>query len=103
MTVCGTAWSPWINMKDILLNENNEPIIVNGDFIIGESSLQETAIILQLRQGELKNDPVLGVNLQHMVNAKENRTSIERTIKIHLQRDGKDYDEVINQINFKNG
>lgn len=90
-------------MKDILLNENNEPVIINGDFRTGESELQEVSIILQLRQGELKNDPVLGVNLQHFIKAKENRTSIERTIKIHLQRDGKNYDDVINQINFNNG
>ncbi|REC47876.1 MULTISPECIES: hypothetical protein [Chryseobacterium] len=90
-------------MKDILLNENNEPVIVNGDFRTGESELQEVSIILQLRQGELKNDPVLGVNIQHYIKSKENRNAVERTIKIHLQRDGKNYDNVINKINFKNG
>lgn len=90
-------------MKDILLNENNEPVIVNGDLLIGESDLQEVSIILQLRQGELKSDPILGINLQHYINSKENRTSIERTIKIHLERDGKKYDDVIRKINFNNG
>lgn len=90
-------------MTDILLNENNEPVVVNGDYRTGVSELQEVVIILQLRQGELKNDPVLGVNLQHYVNAKENRTSIERTIKIHLQRDNKKYDDIINQIKFNHG
>lgn len=94
------AWWPWIKMADIILNENNEPVIINGDLRIGESELQEVSIILQLRQGELKSDPVLGVNLQHYINSKENRTAVERTIKIHLQRDGKRYGDVIKQINF---
>lgn len=90
-------------MKDILLNENNELEIINGDFAVGESELQEVAIILQLRQGELKSDPALGVNLQHYANSKENRTAVERVIKIHLQRDGKRYDDVVEKINFNNG
>lgn len=86
--------------KDILLTEDNQPVIVNGDFRIGESELQEVSFILQLRQGELKNDPVLGVNMQHFIRSKENRTAIERKLKIHLERDGKRYDDIIDKLNI---
>ncbi len=90
-------------MIDIILNENNEPVIINGDIRAGESEMQETLFILQLRQGELKNDPVLGVNLQHFIRSKENRSGIERDIKLNMERDRKEYDEVIKKINFNNG
>lgn len=87
--------------KDILLNEDNRPVVVNGDFRTGESELQEVSIILQLRQGELKSDPILGVNMQHFINSKENRTAIERKVKIHLERDGKRYGDIINKLNIE--
>lgn len=87
--------------KDILLNENNEPVIVNGDFRTGESELQEVSFILQLRQGELKSDPILGVNMQHFIKSKENRTAIEKKIRIHLERDGKQYGDIIKKLNIK--
>lgn len=103
MTACVTAWWHWIKMKDILLNENNEPVIIGGDFRTGKSELQEVAIILQLRQGELKSDPILGVNLQHFIKSKENRTAIERKIRIQLQRDGKRYEDIVNNIKYNYG
>ena len=53
--------------KDILLDENDDLKILNGDFDIGESEMQEVGIILRLRQGELKSDPILGANLQHFM------------------------------------
>lgn len=87
--------------KDILLDENNKPVILNGDFRTGDSELQEVSLILQLRQGELKSDPILGVNLQHFIKSKENKIAIERRIKIHLERDGKRYSDIINKLNIK--
>lgn len=87
--------------KDILLDENNKPIILNGDFRTGESELQEVSLILQLRQGELKSDPILGVNLQHFIKSKENRIIVKSKIKLHLERDGKRYDDVIKYLNIK--
>ncbi|MGC4130194.1 MAG: hypothetical protein QM564_11710 [Bergeyella sp.] len=86
--------------KDILLDENNEIQIINGDFSIGESELQEVASVLRLRQGELKSDPILGANLQHFMKGKYDRTAIEKRVKIHLERDGKNYDQIKKNINL---
>lgn len=49
--------------SDILLDDSDDLNIVNGDFVIGESTLQEVGIILRLNSGELRNDPVLAPNL----------------------------------------
>ena len=50
-------------MKDILLDENNDIKLSNGDFNTRESEMQEVALILQSVQGEWKETPVLGPNL----------------------------------------
>ena len=47
-------------MKDILLDENNDIKLSNGDFDTGESEMQEVALILQSVQGEWNETPVLG-------------------------------------------
>ena len=86
--------------KDIILDENNDIQILNGDFQIGESELQEVEIILKLRQGELKNDPILGANIQHFMKGKYDRVAIEKRVKINLERDGKNYDQIKNKLKF---
>lgn len=85
---------------DFILDKNNELEILNGDFSIGESELQEVAIIFQLRQGELKSDPVLGANLQHFMKGKYDRIAIERRTKIHLERDNKRYEDIMKKVKF---
>lgn len=89
--------------KDILLNEIDDLQILNGDFAIGESELQDVGIILRLRQGELKSDPILGANLQHFMKSKYDRVSLEKRVKIHLERDGKNYDQIKNKIKLNIG
>lgn len=86
--------------KDFLLDENNELEIINGDFSIGDSELQEVSIIFQLRQGELKSDPVLGANLQHFMKGEYDRIAIEKKAKINLERDGKRYEDIMRKVKF---
>ena len=80
--------------KDILLNSENDIDIVNGDLVIGESLLQEVAIITQLNSGELKSDPVLGPNLIQFNKSNAKRTEIDQRLRVHLARDGKDFNEI---------
>lgn len=86
---------------DILLDENDELNIIDGDFVIGESVLQEVGIILRLNTGELKSDPVLAPNLVQLVNSAENRQEFEERVRIHLKRDNKNYDEIKELITIK--
>ncbi len=48
---------------DILLDEDGDLLIVNGDFVIGESIDQEVGLILQSNKGEYKEFPTFGLNL----------------------------------------
>jgi hypothetical protein len=80
--------------KDILLDQDNDLQIMNGDFVIGESLMQEVGIILQMNQGELKSDPFIGANLIVKMRGIENRHKIESLIDAQLELDGKNYDEV---------
>jgi hypothetical protein len=77
--------------KDILLDENNDIKIFNGDFDIGESEMQEVALILQSTQGEWKMSPLLGPNLFRFLKSKESKVAIEKQIAIHLAIDNKDF------------
>ena len=79
---------------DILLNEDNDLDCVNGDLVIGESLLQEVALITRLQSGELKSDPVLGPNIIQLLKSKAKQNEVEQRLRVHLARDGKDYSEI---------
>lgn len=79
--------------RDILLDENDDLIIANGDFLLGDSLTQEVGIILRLNQGDLKSDPLLGPNLIRLEKSTEINEFQER-VKVHLERDGKDFNEL---------
>jgi hypothetical protein len=80
--------------KGILLDENNDLKIINGTLQIGDSMIQEVGIILQMSQGELKSNPLIGANLITMIRGVENKEKIQRHIAIQMSLDGKDYDDV---------
>lgn len=84
--------------QDILLDENDDLIFQDGDFVIGSSLTQDVGIILRLNQGELKSDPLLGANLIKYVNSNIDEVDLQTVVKLHLQRDGKDYEEIKNYI-----
>jgi len=87
-------------MTDIVLDDNNDITFVNGDFAIGESLTQEVSLILRASQGEFKNDPLIGANLIQLVNSSVSETKLKTRVKLHLQRDGKDYNAIKDFINL---
>jgi hypothetical protein len=86
---------------DLLLDENNDLRIEYGDFVLGESELQEVGIILQLNQGELRSDPLLGPNLVRLINSKASPLEVQTMVKVNLERDGKDYEKIKDQLQFR--
>lgn len=80
--------------KGILLDENNDIKIVNGRMQLGDTMMQEVGIILQMNQGELKFDPMLGANIVTKMRGIVNRHKIESIIDTQLALDGKDYDSI---------
>jgi hypothetical protein len=87
--------------KGILLDENNDLKIVNGKLQLGNTLMQEVAIILQMNQGELKIDPLIGANLIVKMRGIENKHKIESLIDSQLELDGKNYDEIKDLITQK--
>ncbi|MBV7268366.1 hypothetical protein [Winogradskyella luteola] len=86
---------------DFLLDENDDIIIANGDLLIGESLTQEVSLILRVNQGEFKNDPLIGANLIQLVKTNVSNSELKKRVKLHLQRDGKDYNQIKDFINLK--
>lgn len=84
--------------KDILLDQDNDLQIMNGDFIIGESLMQEVGIILQMNQGELKSDPLIGANLTTRIRGVKDNLKLQRHIETQLEMDDKDYDEIKDKL-----
>ena len=87
--------------KGILLTGDGDLDIVNGHLQIGDTLLQDTSLILGITQGDLKEDPLCGANLLRHIRGKTERTAIERTVKIQLERAGIDYEEVKEQLTIK--
>jgi hypothetical protein len=80
--------------KAILLDENNDLKIVNRRLQLGTTMMQEVGVIIQMNQGELKFDPMLGANLVTEMRGVPNAHRIESIIDTQLALDGKDYDQV---------
>lgn len=75
-------------MIDILLNNENDISIVNGDFQIGESEQQEIESILIAFKGEFKNTPLVGAEILRMLKARNTRQGMTREVNEQLKYDG---------------
>ena len=81
---------------DILLDENEDLLIENGDFVIGDSNEQHIRHILRLAPGQNRMAPLLGANI--IENLKGNLDGdFKRKIRIMLAMDGVTVNDV--QIN----
>ena len=90
--------------QDILIGEDHDLVLHNGDFTVGDSFMQEVEMVLRMNQGDLKSDPLLGVGLTRFMNGQGKNETINTLVKLHLTRDGKNYDEVksLIKISIKN-
>jgi hypothetical protein len=73
--------------QDFLYDDNNDLLISNGDWAIGDSDMQHVQDLLLSFPGHYKNSPLSGVGLPAYQNGIMDRT-IERTIKVALEADG---------------
>lgn len=73
-------------MKDILL-QNDELVISDGDFVVGESDLQNVLLIVSIPPGSWKQFPLTGVGEAKFINAPLDG-ALRREIQLQLQADG---------------
>ena len=87
--------------QDILLDENGDLAIVNGDFVLGNSVDQEVEAVLTCNKGDVKEDPIFGSDLITLIKSNISEVEVKQTIKIQLKRDGKSYQELKERINLR--
>jgi hypothetical protein len=74
---------------DILLNEQNELLIVDGDLVIGQSDQQHIKHIVEAFKGEYKHDPLVGFGVIGYLKRDEKiESEFRRDLKIQLENDG---------------
>lgn len=74
-------------MKDLLLTEDYDLQIKNGDFLIGDSQEQSVELILISKQGEWKMNPATGCDIHSAKNGTIGRF-LDRKIRVQLDADG---------------
>jgi len=73
---------------DILLNDAGDDLeIKNGDFVVGQSDLQNVMLIIRLHQGNIKQYPLIGYGEERLINSPVNGAA-RRQIQLQLQSDG---------------
>lgn len=93
-------------MKGIILDGKGDLLIrprlqTDGKLsglVLDDTLIQDSAIVLEMNQGELKEDPVLGPNLLRYLRSHADKTRIQKQIQVHLSRAGIDYNKVSEQL-----
>nr|DAV31861.1 MAG TPA: Pvc1, Pvc9, Pvc11, Pvc12, Pvc4, Photorhabdus asymbiotica, PVC, contractile.5A [Caudoviricetes sp.] len=93
-------------MKGIILDGKGDLLIrprlqTDGKLsglVLDDTLIQDSAIVLEMNQGELKEDPVLGPNLLRYLRSHADKAQIQKQIQVHLSRAGIDYNKVSEQL-----
>lgn len=79
--------------RDILLNENFDLQIANGDLVTGESTYQNQRILLVADKGEFKSEPKTGVGAKRYLES-ERPDEFAREIRQQFIGDGMKVEEI---------
>ena len=89
--------------KDIILNEQNDLKIVNGDFVIGDSDQQNVKAIVGMHKGEFKEHPLVGFGADtYLKQTALNSARFLRDLKVQLANDGYHNAQININENLKN-
>lgn len=80
-------------MKDLLLTEDYDLQVKNGDFVIGDSQEQSVELLLLAKQGEFKATPEAGCDILSAKNGTIDRF-LDREIRVQLDADGFELDKM---------
>lgn len=75
-------------MKDLLLDDTGDLKVLNGDFVIGESTQQEIELLLTSFKGEFKEHPLVGAEIQRLLKAQAGITTMKSVVREQLEDDG---------------
>lgn len=82
-------------VKDIILDDDNDTVIKNGDFLVRESDEQHIILIINLFVGDIKLFPFCGVGAIRYLSSSGQQQTLRRSIEVQLQADGYSKPDVI--------
>ena len=82
-------------VKDIILDDDFDLIIENGDFKVSESDMQHIQLICITDLGHWKNAPLLGVGIEKYISSSGQTDALKRSINIQLSADGYRVNEIL--------
>lgn len=85
-------------MKDILLNNELDLDIANGDIVVGESTVQHQQLLLVTSKGDWKENPLVGVGAAAFLKD-EDESGLLNEIRVEFQKDGMD----VKAVNIQSG
>lgn len=93
-------------MKGIILDGKGDLLIRSrkqtdgklSGLVLDDTLIQDSAIVLEMNQGELKEDPILGPNLLRYLRSHVDKARIQKQIQVHLSRAGIDFNKVSEQL-----
>jgi hypothetical protein len=83
------------SMRDFLL-KNGDLQIENGDFVIGESDLQNVYLLMILHKGNLKHEPFVGAGIETSLNGSLDG-AMRQTVQKNIESDGYKIQEFVAQ------
>ena len=84
--------------KDILLDQNFDLQISNGDFVIGEATEQHQQLLIATFNGEWKENPTVGVGAEGFLKD-DDAGGFLAEVKSQFEKDGMTF----NEQSFNNG
>jgi hypothetical protein len=84
-----------MEIKDIILDENLDLVIENGDFKISNSDMQHIELICITDVGHWKQSPLLGVGIQKYIASSGQQDALKRAINIQLASDGYKVNQIL--------
>lgn len=75
-------------VKDIILDDDNDLVVKNGDFLVRESDEQHIVLIINTFVGDWKLFPFCGVGIIRYVSSSGQQQTLRRAIEVQLQADG---------------
>ncbi|MEQ3500594.1 oxidase [Tenacibaculum sp. SSH1-16] len=89
-------------MKDILLDENGDLLIVDGDLVIGDAKQQSVETLILANKGEFKEFPLVGFGAINYVKSDVSEVEFKRDLKVQLEYIGFKNPEIDLSEGFEN-
>mgnify|MGYP003524428733 CR=1 FL=1 len=81
-------------MRDILVDTNHDLIIMEGDFLTGESGNQSVELVFLSNPGEWKEHIETGIAIERATKGNIDRF-LDRTIRVQMEADGYNLEKLI--------